>query len=606
MTADAAGDPAEHPGLPSEGAGAEDPAQAAKIEQRAEHVLAQLFDAAGIKRIVCVDDVFAADLDSLLELLAGFEPEQRAAVLAGEPDTYREEQVWQQRMREEWERRDKPERASLVDKAYAIAEGKEPVRTGAIHALKQVLPGELEPAGLTLSEWRERRDTYVSEAERTPTLVLIDQDFSREGASEAEGQRVIAELEAQLQAAPAAADFVFYGLLTNTVAVEEEHVRRMEIVEEASLDPKRLVLISKRNLDLGELERFAARLRSTLLAPAFAGLTAAVTTELHAEQEAAILRVQAMAPEEMERIVIRSSEREGDWPPDTLVRVLGAMQRVKVRERLRVTPRVQDLTQRLQRISAVAGAGDLAPDPEAPIAEKAPSPSPVAYPQAAAIMREEFYDDAEHVNTLHLPIELGDLIERRSDKQVWVVLAQPCRLMVRAKGKREPELTHMILAKLLERPATEHDLFSEFELPYYRPESDTSAAVALSRIAYVRAVILDACVLNDDGVSRLDLRRDPPAALLPHWQTRSNELRKVGKMLFDRTGRAKAGTLDEKAITGHYRNDLFEPVLVDRENQRIEWDCARIGRVGEPYARALLTRFSQYDARDAFLSDLAR
>src|SRR6202035_5736061 len=125
-------------------------------------------------------------------------------------------------------------------------------------------------------------------------------------------------------------------------------------------------------------------------------------------------------------------------------------------------------------------------------------------------------------------------------------------------------------------------------------------------IAYVRAVILDACVLNDDGASRLALRRDPPAALLPHWQTRSNELRKGGKMLFDRTGRAKAGTLDEKAITGHYRTDLFAPVLVDRENQRIEWYCARIGRVGEPYARALLTRFSQYDARDAFLSDLAR
>jgi hypothetical protein len=604
MTANPTDDQPEKSMVPAEQTAKLDGSEA-DTEQRAEHVLAQLFEAAEIKRIVCVDDVFAADMDSLLELLAELEPEQRAEVLGGDPEAYREDRVWQERAQEQWERLDEPEQASLVDKAYAVAASIEPVSTGAIHALRGVLPPEFAPSGLTLKEWRQDRDRLVSEAEAAPILILFDQSFSREGASDTEGQKLVAELEATLKSTPAA-DNVFYGLLTNTIAVEQEHERRQQIIQEASLDPKRLVVISKRNLDFEELDRFAARLRSTLLAPTLAGLTDAVVTEVRTQQQRAILRAEAMTPDEMERIVIRASEREGDWPPDTLLRVLAAMQRAKVRERLRVAPEIEKLTQRLQRIAAVISAPGADRAAGMTSTEAPPGVSPVAYPAAAAILHEEFYDDDEHVNSLHLPIELGDLIERRSDGQAWVVLSQPCNLMVRVKGKREPELTHVVLGKLVERPAGRRELFSEFELPYYRPDSERTTVVALSRIAYVRAVIVDACVLNDDGVARLDLRLDPPARLLPHWLTRYKELGKVGKMLFDRTARVKAGTLDANAITGHYKDDLFVPVLVDRESERIEWDCRRIGRVGEPYARALLTRFSQYDARDAYLNDLAR
>jgi hypothetical protein len=572
-----------------------------EAEQRTEHAVAQLFEAAGIKRIVCVDDVFAATVDTLLEQLADFTAEQRAAVFDGRPEYFREEEVWQQRVREEWGRRSDPEQASLVDKAFAIDKGVEPVHTGAVHALQAVLPADLVPRGLSLHEWEQERETLIDETDTTPTLILFDQDFSHESEGSTAGQRIIAELEASLQAG-AAGDGVFYGLLTNTVSPEEEHERRQQIVQEASLDPRRLVVISKRNLDY---ERFADRLRTTLLAPTLADLTREVTGQLHGQQQAAISHAETIPPEEMERMVIRSSDREGDWPPDTLVRVLGAIQRAKVREQLRMAPRVQELTRRLQSIAAVATPAATAATSAQSTSTPGPPTSPPPYPLAASILRGELYDDAEQVNSLHLPIELGDLIERPSTKQVWIVLAQPCDLMVRGGGRRAPELTHVILGKVADPTTGRKDLFSEFELPYYDLDHQTPKIVRLSRIAYVRTVVLDACVLNESGDAQLDLRQTPPSRLLPHWQTRWKELSKVGKKLLNRAG--QAGTdIDKDTITGHYKGDPFPPLHVDHENERIEWDCRRIGRVGEPYARALLTRFSQYYARDAYLSDLAR
>ena len=193
------------------------------------HAVAQLFNAAGIKRLVCVDDVYAATLDTFLETLAGLEPEQRASVFDMTDDALSEEEVWQQRVREEWEKRDVPEYASLVNTAYAIIGGAEPLGTGALHALQALLPDEVEQIGLSLSQWRGQRDGLIGELADKPTLVLFDQDFSHEGSGTEDGQRMIVELETALGQLESHQD-AYYGLLTNTVSVDEEHERRQQIV----------------------------------------------------------------------------------------------------------------------------------------------------------------------------------------------------------------------------------------------------------------------------------------------------------------------------------------------------------------------------------------
>jgi hypothetical protein len=589
--------------------------------------VARLVAAAGIRRIVCVDDAFAAGLEELLETLAGFTSAQRASASGLDPERMEVPDVWQQAIRDRWDGLDETERASLVDQAYAIAGDATPVPAGAMHALRKLLP-ELESEGLSLAEWRARGDELLAGLESTPTLILFDQDFHHEGGGTEEGQRLIAELESALAKRGPVPPDAYYGLLTNTVEVDNEHARRDEIVGAGGLDPARFVLISKQNLADEELRRFASRLRTILLAPLFVDLLDEVTGEVRATQDAALAEVRAIPPEDLEHMVVRTSVREGVWEPDTLLRILEAMQRAKARERLRQAERVVTLTRRLREIAEIdpdEGVSRRSSGPDAAVTEGAVSagesvgvgdpgarqrgdePTPVPVPAAVRISHKEIYESSEHVNGLHLPIEVGDLLERGSGKR-YVVVAQPCDLMVRPGGLRAPEVTHVLVAELAIGAVPGPDLFAEFKLPYFDQVSGNGALVRLARPTFVRALILDSCVLNIDGCARLDLRAPRPEGMLPHWHARSDKLQKLGGIIFGRLRKLQGDVAEEVriAMTGHFKGDVFAPTTIDVEAQMILWDCRRIGRICDPYARALLSRYSQYFARDAYLHDLAR
>ena len=318
----------------------------------AESAVARLVAAAGIRRIVFIDDAFAAGLEQLQETLAGFTPAQRVEVTALDLELMKVSDVWQQAVRNLWDELDHTERASLVDMAYAIAGGATPVPAGAMHALRSLVP-EMQTEGLSLADWEARREELLAGLEATPTLILFDQDFDHESGGAQDGQRLIAELQTALAEQGELQLDAYYGLLTNTVEVDQEHARRDEIVAESGLDAARFVLISKQNLADEELRRFASRLRTILLAPLFVDLLGEVTGEVRATQDAALEEVRSIPPEDLEDMVVRTSGREGVWEPDTLLRILEAMQRAEARERLRRAARVNLLTRRLRQIAEI-------------------------------------------------------------------------------------------------------------------------------------------------------------------------------------------------------------------------------------------------------------
>ena len=47
--------------------------------------------------------------------------------------------------------------------------------------------------------------------------------------------------------------------------------------------------------------------------------------------------------------------------------------------------------------------------------------------------------------------------------------------MVREKGMRMPDLSHMVLAEIADGEASDRTQFASFELPYYHLDSGTSA-----------------------------------------------------------------------------------------------------------------------------------
>lgn len=608
-----------------------------------ENVVPELIAAAGIERVVVVDDAYAATLDDLMGILAGFSPAQRADVVGLEESELTEDGVWQERVRERWNTAERDGQVAMVDNAFSHDQELQPMESGAVETLRRLLP-DIELQGYTLGEWNDKRAEVLNEMGSTPTLVLFDQDFHHEeGGDEKTGQRLLSELEVDLKDRTVADD-AYYGILTNTVLPEEEHERRLEIVAEANVDPRRFVLISKQHLQ-GDPPTFAARLRTTLLAPVMTQLMTETSDAVADAHKAALKKAREIPPEDMEQMVVRGSGIEGIWEPDTLVRVFEIMQRNRVREVLRGEERVIKLTRRLRVLADIdpldaqtmddddgegqstpqssgvygtvtpleaggtaTGEGETSPSgtTEAAPAAAAPKAKPQRAPALVAIglQHDEIYESADHINTLHLPLELGDLFAKEGSAKRYVLIAQPCDLSVRKGGKRAPELSHFLLAEVVDKG--ERNLFESFELPYFE-RTEASAFVRLSRPAFTRALVLDACVLNGDGKARIDVNADSPDALLPHWRDRHLTIKRAAQEILEQlSAQENPTTKFRKAVSGYVMPDPFAPASAGAAAGVIEWNCERVGRICNPYARALLSRFSQYFARDAYLMDLAR
>lgn len=571
-----------------------------------------MIEAAGIKRIVCVDDSYAVTIEDLIVKLSALNEEELAGLF---PDTVNlgPQGVWEQRVEEMWEQMADGERATLVDGAAALEQDLEPVLTGFAEIVTKTCP-EIEFLHFSLADWTDRNQEIIDETPTVPTLILFDQDFRNEGRAQNEGQKLVGDLEVRIKNHEDVKLGTFYGILTNTVSVDQEHVRRTEIVTDERLDAGRFVLISKQSMR-GGAGLLPERLRPVLLSPLFAHLMEEVIKAVDAAQEEARKRALGIPPEDLEQMVLKSSAEEGVWPPDTLLRILETMQREAVRKSLREEDGLLSVAERVEAVAKVVlpkpppeGAeekGEESTDDE-PVEDKPSDRVPVA----AQISNEEIYESADHLNSLHLPIDLGDLFEDTETKDVYVLIAQPCNLMVRKRGTRAHEPTHMLLAKVAAGTVDDKTQFKLFELPYFDKETGESNFVQLNGPKVVRTLILDASVLNEDGCSRLDLGSDEPVALLPYWKKRRKRLYKLVGELLNQFEKLPEEARDEEwvrdAAGGSFTGDPFSLTDFSPEDELIAWGCRRIGRVRDPYARALLARFSQYFARDAYLHDLAR
>lgn len=123
---------------------------------------------------------------------------------------------------------------------------------------------------------------------------------------------------------------------------------------------------------------------------------------------------------------------------------------------------------------------------------------------AWALQRDELYEPYDHINKNYLPLELGDVFERVgvNDAKQYILLAQPCDLMVRNDGKkRHPELDRVPIAEIVctdDQPA-----YSE-ELSYFDELPTKKWYVKLKRIHFVRLDVLDLCVFNQDGIAKFN------------------------------------------------------------------------------------------------------
>jgi hypothetical protein len=368
--------------------------------------------------------------------------------------------------------------------------------------------------------------------------------------------------------------------------------------EQYSLNTDKFVVIAKARLT-GEQPNHYSFLRMVRLA-ALSGRCAAIKTEAWTIFEASLKEAQ----EEMGRlsvlgfdqIILASPRREGVWEPDTLFRVFGILMRREARARLyKDDAAMRSLVEEARRVSIVPLEGDPS------LGEEPPSQ------EALRIQRFEMYETGGFLNGHCLPLDLGDIFEGANGRQ-YLLLAQPCELMMRFNGRRSYDdrcgrtaaLVDLIQCGVGEKPKPRWT-----EIPFYAEDNRYSAFVDFAKVHQVQLSVLDLCALNQTGVAEINLDGGCPSVVFEPLKKRYVILKR-----FYQTALTRYAELESRQVKAELKALALpipcttEQFKVNVNGQLISYELRRTGRVNQPRSGALLTLFAQHQSRAAFEHDL--
>lgn len=552
--------------------------------------VAKILDALEVARVVVVDDAnvegveleqviaHAKTLDSDL-LLEAF-PELGDKV----PD---DQEVLATQIRNVWasfDRSAQVEKGDAVLRAARRSDGDEPDDLGDLAILREFIPSE-KLVMLSPAQWHEQQQELISYSISNPTLFLFDQDFSKAGGASGDGIRIIASLLAS-----ESNEKLICALLTHTVQPDAQFEKWEELSKAHGIPKDRFMVLPKLLLSQSPIQ-FVQTLKFAALAPNFAELKSKTTDIIAKAASFAAKRVEKVSIYDLDHIVFRAPATEGLWEPEMLFRLHSMFHRVESHRMAHEGGHLEMLAAKLRAVSCIPMNYDSSQAPNS----------------AWELQREELYD-FDYTNKNHLPIDLGDIFQKVGpSKKRYILLSQPCDLMVRASGRREPESSRLPLVEIA--PATRDDRYAE-KMPYFAESPGIEWLVKFKRVSFVQARVLDLCVFNDDGMAKLSIDNSVPAGLRPAWQKRHKLLHDCWEKVVNKADSyksisndvaSKGGNIVQDAIRMSLHDDLFKGEIVEEDGQRsIYYKCKRVGRLSRARAMGLLMSYTATLARPAY------
>lgn len=536
-------------------------------------LIGQLLNHAGIKRVICVDDEYASSssptVEMIIALCGSCSLEDARTAVAELGVTVDDPDVMASDLKRVWTTAgfDDDQKKKLYRKLKDLSLDGDKTDTRAASALSQVMVGQAL-IEMSFREWSEKKDSVLASKRRGGTLLLFDLDMSDDGGNSDSGVELIREVLAKTR------NRFTCGLLSHTITSNGEHKAWKDLSERHSLDGDRFIPISKARLQKEkDFVGFADGIRRIVLNPQLKQLKKTVSKVMEDAQKKALEAVEKIDVFDLEHIVFRSSMEEGVWEPDTLLRLFGLYHKLNARKAYLSDPDLHALASRVRVLSTMA-------------------PNRLAGPNRIAweIQQLELYEDPDLVNRSHLPIELGDIFEKSNGKR-FILLAQPCDLMVRNNGSRHHAVNEGVLAEIVKDPSeTCGDMLVRL-LFYESPEHKWF--VHLRRTYAVALSVLDLCSFQADGTARIEVTAKCSECVIPTWQKHYTKLSQYFGKLISKYETLKAQGVSkqeiEKAILRSSADGLFKG-NVDAANKTISYDCRRIGRLCRSHSEALLRK----------------
>lgn len=496
------------------------------------------------------------------------------------------------------------ERFSILGRVLS-ARGGQSDESDAHWLLRNLLPQDIGVELLTPHEWHAQRSKLIedSSAEQR-VLFLFDQELGVDTAALGftKGSDIIRNLAEQDK--DGFGSRWFCGMLTHTVAQGAEVSSWLELERTEQLDLQYFMPIAKGTLD--DAQSFYEAIYRTLINTYCQRMKHLAQGAFEEALREALERIAVLDPIAFEHMVVKSSETEGVSELETLIRLYGIIQKDHVKSQILQQATIGDFSTAAQSAKAIANIGR--------------SLSPHSQERLHRLRWDELYESEQLINRYNDPLRNGDIFEigEGGGSKLWVLIAQPCDLMVRSDGKRvrEDNFKVAVLAPLKSTPLGEEapqKSALSFSLDHYDHGGAQASRVLFAEGTPANLHVLDLAVFNKDG--RCALPKTPnPAMNLPSqsWEKRDVELRryfgKVTKQIESarRVHNDQVASLLAEAVIPRAAPGKKFLQYGSYNDQGYSYPIRRCARIRDPLAAYLLNAYSRFLARDAYEHDFSR
>lgn len=242
--------------------------------------------------------------------------------------------------------------------------------------------------------------------------------------------------------------------------------------------------------------------------------------------------------------------------------------------------------------------------------------------------KKELWEPSDLVNRSLAPLACGDVFEFLAidgveHKNRFILLVQPCDVMMRPKGDRGTELGFFVPLKLSNGEEVNNHSLKQPPLPFLLEGQQWICD--FRKGTSINLSILDLATLREDGHVSYDVEQELPARLLP-GQAKSakktvGRLKAAVQLMEQQKGQSRNNqyvdlrcqlALSNKGPFAKIAHATYVPMLVGSSGESdkipacLTWNIRRAGRVRMPYAAALLSHYLSVMSREAFELDYLR
>ena len=485
-----------------------------------ETLLKRLLKSLNIKRIVQVDDVFDETGPVLSSLIAVLKSHLHQNTLTLPPpfdaiDFSAPPEVWETGFQTAWESSEPDAQVAVATEIKRLQEPTEQSDTLVegypaqpdLDSLFTPPNDEWEYQRLTPAQWQKDGPGILNSAKDTRTLLLFDLDLKTSAGTADEGMVLIKQALKSEHVSNLELALLSFGF-----PEDQEIEIAKELCDKHGLAGNEFVPISKERLKQGVAHLvkgvkfvFLNRHRTTITKH-----TSDVLIEAHKK---AVAYLNEMDVFTFEHLIFGSSIEEGAWEPDTLFRVMNTISRGEARTLAKTQPDILETTKKFRNLWSTRII-----------------PSEQGINLAWKYTRREMYEEGSYLNEYHTAIDLGDVFQFKL--KFYVLVAQPCDLMLRQDGKRSSFTTEAHLLEILSNIG-DRNASHFYKMKCSDAKDGEPQWAALTRSISVRLDVLDLCTGTKTGDASIHMDLDDPPFILEGQLRRYEKLKKHYSEIYD-------------------------------------------------------------------------